>query len=194
MTIAQANGRIVTRSMTGEEKKVIFASSLGTASDGGRGRSPSGFCPAPSSIAMTFFNAVAKALLAGSADAVIAADERGHIIFWNPGAERVFGYPADVAIGRSLDIIIPESLRERHWAGYARVMEAGVTRYGDGELLSVPGTKQDGSRISLEFTVTLLRKPDGRVFGIAAVLRDVTARFAELRELRRKASAVASAE
>lgn len=106
---------------------------------------------------------VAEALLGGSADAIVAADRTGNIIVWNPGAERVFGYPVDVAMGQSLDIIIPESLRQRHWAGYSRVMETGLTRYGDGDLLAVPGTKHDGSRISLEFTVTLLREPDGSV-------------------------------
>ena len=50
---------------------------------------------------------IARAILQSSADAVIAADHRGTIQFWNPGAERLFGYHADEAVGRSLDIIYP---------------------------------------------------------------------------------------
>jgi PAS domain S-box-containing protein len=112
----------------------------------------------------TALEAVANALLSGTADAIIAADKSGRIVFWNPGAERLFGYRAHSAIGQSLDIIIPEKLRKRHWEGYSRVMQAGVSRYGDGDVLAVPGIKQDGSRVSLEFTVTLLRNADGSVW------------------------------
>lgn len=69
-------------------------------------------------------------------------------------------------------------------------METGESRYGVGEVLAVPGLRKDGGRISLEFTIVPLRDPAGRMEGIAAILRDVTRRFEELRALRRQVAAV----
>jgi PAS domain S-box-containing protein len=114
------------------------------------------------------------------------------IRFWNRGAERIFGFAAAEAIGQSLDIIIPETLRARHWEGYDRVMRTGVSRYSSGDVLAVPGLRKDGSRISLEFTVVPRRDDEGRMRGIAAILRDVTKRFGEIKELRRRLAATKS--
>jgi PAS domain S-box-containing protein len=130
-----------------------------------------------------------QALLQGGTEAIILADREGIIRFWNPGAERLFGHPAAEALGRSLDIIIPEPQRARHWAGFHEVMRTGHSRYGEGELLAVPGIRRDGSRLSLEFTVLPLHDAEGRMEGIAAVLRDVTKRFEEVRSLRRQLAA-----
>src|SRR5687767_881124 len=98
-------------------------------------------------------HALSKAVLSTVTDAIIAADKEGTILFWNPGAERIFGYASAAAIGQSLDIIIPERLRKRHWDGYRRVIKSGVSRYGNGDVLAVPGIKKDGRGISLEFTI-----------------------------------------
>lgn len=117
-------------------------------------------------------------------DAVVFADRDGIIRLWNGGAEAVFGYAPSEAIGRSLDLIIPESLRARHWEGYFRVMETGRTGYGR-DLLAVPGVRKDGARISLEFSVALIRDGEA-VVGVAAVLRDVTARWKREKETREK--------
>jgi PAS domain S-box-containing protein len=95
---------------------------------------------------------VADAILA-AADAVVAADRDGIIWVWNPGAERIFGHRADDALGHSLDLIIPEHPRARHWEGFRHVMATGESHYGEGDLLPVPGLRQDGQRISLEFTI-----------------------------------------
>jgi PAS domain S-box-containing protein len=138
---------------------------------------------------MNFSEEVAAALLSSAGDAIIAADERGIIQFWNPGAERIFGYATAEAVGQSLDMIIPERLRERHWQGYHQVMRTGQSRYGMGDVLAVPGVRKDGTRISLEFSIVPLPGPDGRLKGLGAVLRDVTARFEELRDLRKKVAA-----
>src|SRR5918912_2154624 len=124
--------------------------------------------------------ALARAILGTASDAVIAADRDGVITFWNPGAERIFGHPAGGAVGQSLDLIIPERLRAAHWRGFREVMRTGRSRYGAGDLLSVPGIRRDGRRISLEFTVVPVQDAEGRTAGIAAILRDVTARFDEL--------------
>ena len=131
-----------------------------------------------------------RAVLGAASEAIVAVDGEGVIRFWNPGAERLFGFAAAEAVGRPIDIIIPEPQRARHWAGFRRVMETGESRYGQGDLLAVPGLRQDGSRVSLEFTIVPLRGPEGHVEGMAAVLRDVTRRFEELRALRRELAAV----
>lgn len=125
-------------------------------------------------------------ILEGTPDAVIFADLEGVIRLWNAGAETLFGYPAAEATGQSLEIIIPERLRARHWEGYTRAMQTGVTRYGNGELLAVPGVRKDGSRVSLEFSVTLVHDAGGTLAGIAAVMRDVTARWERDRALRQQ--------
>jgi PAS domain S-box-containing protein len=135
--------------------------------------------------AITAF-ALGEALLGSASDAIVATDAEGVIRFWNPGAERIFGHASSDAVGQSLDIIIPERLRERHWSGYRQVMATGESRYGHGDVLAVPGIRKDGSRVSLEFTIVPLRGGDGGMIGMAAVMRDVTARFEEMRMLRQK--------
>src|SRR6185312_13722491 len=122
----------------------------------------------------------AVTLLAEMPDAVVYSDPEGRIQFWNKGAETLFGFTAAEAIGQSLDIIIPEGLRQRHWDGYAKTMRTGVTRYGAGDILAVPAIRKDGSRVSIEFTIVPFRDEAGAMAGIAAVMRDVTKRFEEM--------------
>jgi PAS domain S-box-containing protein len=118
------------------------------------------------------------------ADAVVLADAEGTIVFWNAAATRLFGWSAEEAIGQTLDLIVPERQRERHWAGYLAVMDTGVTSYGD-KLLEVPALHRDGRRLSIAFTVTLLKRPgEARPAAIAAVVRDDTERWQERRRLR----------
>jgi PAS domain S-box-containing protein len=130
----------------------------------------------------------AATLLASMPDAVIYSDAEGAIRYWNKGAEAMFGFAASEAIGQSLDIIIPERLRQRHWDGYRKTMETGETRYGAGDLLAVPALRKDGSRLSIEFTIVPFHSDSGQMQGIAAVMRDVTARFEEMRALRAAAA------
>ncbi|HEX7388810.1 MAG TPA: PAS domain S-box protein [Acidiphilium sp.] len=120
------------------------------------------------------------------ADAVVYAGADGTIQFWNHGAERIFGFTEAEAIGQSLDLIIPENLRQRHWTGYDETMRTGETRYGAGDLLAVPALRKDGQRISIEFTILPFHDAAGAMTGIAAVMRDVTARFDETKQLRRE--------
>lgn len=116
---------------------------------------------------------LSQEILALAPDAILFADRDGIIRMWNQGAERIFGCKADEAIGQSLDLIIPEKLRQRHWDGYHKTMATGETRYGT-DMLAVPAMHHDGSRISTEFTIVLLREENGQPLGVAAILRDVT--------------------
>jgi PAS domain S-box-containing protein len=142
--------------------------------------------PPPQGAALIDPGQIAAALLSTRSDAVIAADRDGLIRFWNPGAERIFGHSAADAIGRSLDLIIPERLRQRHWDGFRHTMATGQSRYGEGEMLSVPALRADGATISVEFTIVPLRSERGQMAGIIAVMRDATKRFEEIRTLRRR--------
>ncbi|HXG52484.1 MAG TPA: PAS domain-containing protein [candidate division Zixibacteria bacterium] len=121
------------------------------------------------------------ARLAG--DAIVGADARGKIFFWNAAAERVFGHSAEEALGQSLDLIIPERFRARHWEGYRRVMETGKSRYGS-EVLRVPALHKEGRQLSIAFTVVLLDPPASESRVIVAVVRDETTRWNEERALR----------
>lgn len=119
-------------------------------------------------------------------EAIIYADASGRVRFWNHGAERIFGFRASEAIGQTLDIIIPERLRKRHWEAFTRAMKTGKIRYGTGDVLEVPAIRKDGARVSVEFSMLLFRDPSGNVVGAGAVLRDVTERFEEMKRLRER--------
>jgi PAS domain S-box-containing protein len=114
---------------------------------------------------------------------IIFADEGGVIRLWNSGAEAMFGYTAAEAVGRTMELIIPEKHRASHDTGYARVMQTGITKYGR-DALAVPALRKDGSRISIEFTIVLLRSADGGMIGAAAIVQDVTARWERDKALR----------
>jgi PAS domain S-box-containing protein len=122
------------------------------------------------------YERLCRQIVEGTQEAIIFADHDGIIRLWNGGAEAMFGYQAEEAIGQTLDLIIPERLRGRHWEGYHKVMATGVTRYGR-ELLAVPALRKDGTCISLEFTVVLLPNDTGELIGTAALIRDVTTRW-----------------
>ena len=126
-----------------------------------------------------------EALVRAAGDAIVVAGADGIIRLWNPAAERIFGFAAAEAVGRSLDLIIPERYRERHWAGYREVMRTGQTRYGV-DVLRVPALRKDGRPLSIAFTVALLTGSNGRPSAIAAIVRDDTARWEEERALRRR--------
>lgn len=135
---------------------------------------------------MNLSDLLARALPLTRSDAIVAADRDGIVRFWNPGAERIFGYVRDEAIGRSLDLIIPERLRQRHWDGFRHTMATGESRYGEGDVLAVPALRKSGAAISIEFTIVPLKDESGAMIGMAAIMRDVTKRFEEIRTLKRR--------
>ena len=121
--------------------------------------------------------------------AIVFADRDGIVRFWNSGAEAMFGYRADEALGQTLDLIVPERHRARHWEGYRKVMGTGVTKYGR-ELLAVPTATKDGRRISIEFSIVLLRAPTGEPLGAVAILQDVTERWQKQKEMKERLAAL----
>lgn len=117
-----------------------------------------------------------KTILDQAPDAILYADREGIILLWNRGAELLFGHSAQEAIGQSLDLIIPEKLRGRHWEGYFKVMETGVSRYGT-DLLTVPALHRDGRQLSCAFSIVMLKDAHGKPLGVASIMRDGTAAF-----------------
>lgn len=118
-------------------------------------------------------------------DAIVISDAEGNITLWNPAAERMFGFTQSEALGKSLDLIIPERLRGRHWEGYNKTMASGQTRYGN-DVLRVPAVDKAGRALSIAFTVALLHSPENELTAIVAVIRDETSRFQEERNLRKR--------
>ncbi|WP_123026670.1 PAS domain-containing protein [Mycolicibacterium stellerae] len=128
---------------------------------------------------------LAAAAVTEAPDAIVVTDPDGIVRLWNNGAERVFGFSAAEIVGQSLDVIIPEKLRDRHWRGYRQTMLTGYTRYGD-TLLSVPATHRDGRRLSVEFSVALLRDDADQIVGISAIMREISERREAEKALRAK--------
>src|SRR6185312_13906765 len=125
-------------------------------------------------------------LVRGLADAIVIADRAGTIRMWNAAAERLFGWSASETLGQPLEMIVPERLRARHNSGYERVMETGVTSYGE-RMLQVPALRRDGQPLSIAFTVSLLHDELRTPVGVAAVIRDDTEAW-QLRRAARTAS------
>lgn len=125
-------------------------------------------------------------------DAIMYADREGLIRLWNEGAQRIFGVAKVEALGRSLDLIIPERLQARHWQGYHQTMATGETRYGH-QLLRVPALKRDGDQFSSEFSIVLVRDESGQPLGVAAILRDVSAQWQREKELKEQLALLAGA-
>jgi len=130
-----------------------------------------------------------RKIVENSPMAIMFADREGKIRLWNSGAETVFGYMAKEALGQSLDLIVPERQRQRHWEGWDKVMASGVTKYGR-DPLAVPAMRKDGSRISIEFNVVLVRAESGELAGVAAMVQDVTARWQKQKEMNARLAAL----
>ncbi len=129
-------------------------------------------------------------LVKAAGDAIVACDGAGLIILWNPAAERIFGFSESEALGQSLDLIIPERQRQRHWHGYHQTMRTGETRYA-ADVLKVPALHKDGRTLSIAFTVSLLQSAD-RPAAIVAIIRDETARWTDERNLRKRVAELES--
>lgn len=126
-----------------------------------------------------------EALVDQSPDATIYADREGVIRRWNAAAERIFGYAAADALGKDLNIIVPEKLQDSHWTGYDRALAAGDTKYR-GQSLPTRAKKADGSEIYVELSFAIVHGPDGAVAGALAQARDISERFERDRAMRRE--------
>jgi PAS domain S-box-containing protein len=123
---------------------------------------------------------LAALIVAQTVDAVIHADGEGRIRLWNAAAETMFGFAATEALGASLDLIIPERLREAHWKGYRAAVSSGVTRLG-GRATLTKALHKDGRSLYVEMSFSVVKDAAGRVIGSVAIARDVTDRHLKAR-------------
>ena len=137
---------------------------------------------------------LASWLVEQSPDATIYSDKEGHIRLWNAAAEKMFGLSAEQALGQSLDIIIPEKLRQAHWRGFDAAISAGVTKHS-GKPMATKALRADGSEFYTEMGFALVFNDQGEVVGTMAQARDITERFEKgradrlrLRELEKQAA------
>lgn len=117
-------------------------------------------------------------LIEAAPDAIIFADCGGVIRLWNHGAETLFGYTAEEAVGHTLDLIVPEPFRETHWTGFHRAIERGYFAK-DESLLTSRATTKDGQTISVELSAAIICNDAEQPIGIMAIGRDVTERYSE---------------
>jgi PAS domain S-box-containing protein len=128
-------------------------------------------------------------IVAQMPEAVILADRTGRIRLWNRGAEALFGHSLVEAMGQSLDIIIPEDLRQRHWDGYHRAVSSGRTRLGD-RALPTKAVRKDGTTVYVELSFTIVLDETGATIGALAVARNITERYTDDKALRRRLAAL----
>jgi PAS domain S-box-containing protein len=112
-------------------------------------------------------------LLEGLPEAFVLADLQGLIRWWNPAAERLFGYTSAEALGASLNLIVPERFRPAHDAGFARAVVSGELRVG-GRVMRTRASAKDGRKLYVDFSFALLKDADGAVIGVYATARDAT--------------------
>ena len=118
---------------------------------------------------------LAERVLACMMEAVIHADRQGLIALWNPAAETMFGFSTAEAIGQSLDIIIPERLREAHWRGFNAAIASGRTRL-NGRPTVTRALHKSGATLYVEMSFAMVCATSGEVIGSVAVARDATER------------------
>jgi len=128
---------------------------------------------------------LADAIIKQAADAIIFADPKGVVRQWNTAAEAVFGFTADEAIGHSLDLIIPERLRQAHWTAFDRAIESGVTKLG-GKATLTRGLHKSKPKLYVDMSFAVVRNASGTTVGAVAIARDVTAKFEEEKTLRQR--------
>jgi diguanylate cyclase (GGDEF)-like protein/PAS domain S-box-containing protein len=108
-----------------------------------------------------------------SPDAMICANTQGRIVYWNDAAVRMFGIPAEAAVGASLDLIVPEAMRGAHDAGIRRLASGGAPRIV-GRVVEVIAQHADGRKFAIEMSLAMWQERGERVFG--AVVRDISER------------------
>lgn len=126
-----------------------------------------------------------KDLVEQAPDAIIFADSKGTIQIWNSGAEALFGYLASEALGRSLDLIVPEDLRKAHWSGFDRAMKAGQTKYGR-KVMPTRSAHKNGERIYVALSFAIVQDKAGNSIGAMAQAREITAQYLAEKAMRKR--------
>lgn len=106
-------------------------------------------------------------------DAIIFADREGTIRVWNASAAALFGYTPDEAIGRSLNLIIPEHLRHAHWEGFHQAIARGQTKLGR-QALKTRAIPKTGQKLYVTLAFAVIKDREGKAMGAIATAREFT--------------------
>jgi len=131
-----------------------------------------------------------RALAVTANDAIISADRHGNITYFNPGAERIFGYAATEVSGQPLTVLMPERFRDAHSAGIARYLATGEARVV-GKTVELAGRKKNGAEFPLELSLASWRR--GSEVAFTAIIRDISQRKQTEATLRRHTTQVEAA-
>lgn len=118
-------------------------------------------------------NELLAAMEDNSQTAILYADAQGVLRYWNCGAERLFGHSAAQAVGRPVDLIIPDAHHEMHWKGFHR--RIGTDWVGPPGWGEIPGRHRDGSDIGLQVLLVPMHDGNGAIRGIMAMFRKAVA-------------------
>ncbi|MES4786859.1 MAG: hypothetical protein C4294_14715, partial [Nitrospiraceae bacterium] len=114
-----------------------------------------------------------RSVVQSTSDAIILADDKGRIVFWNKSAQRMFSYMEDEVMGKPLTVIMPARYRDAHEKGLERIRASE-----DGcvieKTLELHGLRKDGSEFPLELSLATWRTPEGLFYG--GIIRDITER------------------
>lgn len=137
---------------------------------------------------------IARLVADTATDAFVASDPDGAIIYWNRGAEALFGYTSEEALGSPLDIIVPPEHRGAHLAGMKRLRNGGTPRLV-GKTIEIPTVCKDGSRVMVELTLGMWSEPSSdRPSGFASIMRDVSQRKMTEKKLADQIAAIEAAD
>ena len=106
-------------------------------------------------------------------DAIIFSDREGVIRIWNSAAAELFGYLPEEAVGRTLDIIVPEHLRQAHWEGFGNAVAFGHTKHGTGAM-KTRATPKAGQKLYVNLAFSVVKDREGKVIGAMATARPFT--------------------
>lgn len=127
---------------------------------------------------------LAEHILDQVADALIFTDGSGTIVRWNPACSALFGYPAEEALGQSVDLIIPEHLRAAHWSGFDAAMKSGSLKL-QGRPTLTRAVHKSGRKLYVEMTFAIVKSDTSEALGSVAMARDITERVERERAARR---------
>ncbi|MBX9871810.1 MAG: PAS domain S-box protein [Burkholderiaceae bacterium] len=128
---------------------------------------------------------LAAQILHSMPEAVIFSDLEGIVRVWNGGAEKIFGWSAEEAIGQSLDMIIPERMRKAHWDGFNQAIARGGVKPGRTSMITRSLHKTE-EFIYIDMSFEMVRDAQGQMLGSLAVARDATKRFNDEKALRKQ--------
>jgi PAS domain S-box-containing protein len=103
-------------------------------------------------------------------DGIIFADREGVIQIWNSAAAELFGFLPEKAVGRHLDIIVPEHLRHAHWEGFGKAVASGHTTHGTGAM-KTRATHKAGDKLYVSLAFSIVKDREGKVIGAMATAR-----------------------